>query len=323
MMEFCSFSWPVSTSRYECIEYTDETGKPCEPQLHTFAYHLRLREPLVENPLLYREFAELPLTEDGILSFADEWGLLLSRYDLGDEADEEEGGEEGLYDAAMSSFGSDETPNHWFKQIRTMKALVRVWDLIQKNDEAGLAKVVKAGQIEGIQTIAVDLLELPDPRPFSFVNESDMPEHLQRLRSGNLREFAKLALCDFVNRQFDTKCPTWLSIDPKTGSPIFLISPENLQAALWFQFADAIAGEKKLRQCARCKSYFGVSEQNKNRRSRKDKMRCSDACRVAACMDRREMAIKLHQQGKSVNEIARKLDVKEESVDKWVKSKKK
>ena len=99
MLQFCTFSWAVFTDGYCCVDWEvvesqERPRRNVEP--NDDGGFLRVREPLVERPGLFREFASLPLTEEGILSFADVWGQLLTSPDLGDAADEEESGEEGL-----------------------------------------------------------------------------------------------------------------------------------------------------------------------------------------------------------------------------------
>jgi hypothetical protein len=327
LLQFCTFSWAVFTDGYCCVDFevADSREKPrryVEPEFDGF---LRVREPLVERPGLFREFANLPLTEEGILSFADEWGQLLTSPDLGDEADEEESGEEGLITSATSSTWQQpgDTTDQWLNQIKTMNALVCVWDLILTGDEAGLAGVMKAERIGELETVGVDFTEVPYPHRPCFVNHEDMPGLHRRLRSGHLREFAKLGLYDFVNRHFENQCSPWIGPDRETGSPVIRLTPQNLQAALWLQFADAIAGEKHRRQCRQCKRYFEVSEPGEGRRSRRDKAWCSDACRAAAYRERREEAVGLHRQGKTVHEIARQIGVEEKSVRAWIKPRRK
>jgi hypothetical protein len=326
MMQFFSFTWPVSTSGYQCVECRDEQGKlievVVEPEYEDF---IRFSEPLAEQPGLYRIFAELPLTEEGIISFADEWGQLLTSPDIGELANEEESGEEGLFTSAMSSSwqGPGDTKEQWFKQIRTMKALTHVWDLIEKNDESGLREQMTAERLRfggnEIQTVGVDFKEVPKPHQMCFVNEEDLPGLFKRLRSGRLREFARIALYDFVNRQLEDQVDPWIGRDSKTGKPVIRFTPKHLQAALWFQFANAIAGgEKTVRRCPNCQRYFNVNEGNAGRRSRSDKAWCSDSCRAAAYRDRREHALTLHKQGKTPNEIARELGAKEKSVRSWI-----
>jgi hypothetical protein len=324
MMEFCSFAWPVFDGGYECLEVVDhESGKldhvSVEPT--DFSDSVRLKKPLLDNPSLFREFAELPLTEEGILSFANEWGQLLTRPDLDLEAEEESEDDDRVPACDSTTFDEPgDVTDHWYQQIKRMRALVRVWDLIQEGDEAGLAQVMKAQRLGGLQTVGVDFTEIPEPRRLTYINREDLPDHLRRLKAGRLQEFAKLALYEHVNGQFEDRCSPWIAPDPDTREPVLRLTPRNLEAALWFQFADAIAGKKKLRQCPRCKRYFAVSEQGKGRRSRSDRVWCSDACRIAGFLERRETALLLHQQGKSKAEIARQLGVKESSLKKWIES---
>ncbi len=326
MLQFCTFQWPVFTDGYyvgdETVASGERSHRYVEPRDEGF---LRVREPLIEGPGLFREFAGLPLTEEGILSFADQWGQLLTSPDIDNESDEESE-EEGLFTSMQSSSWQKpgDTTDQWFSQIRTMKALVRVWDLIRSGDDAGLAGLMKAERIGELETVGVDFTEIPYPHRLCFVNHDDMPGLHRRLRSGHLREFAKRGLYDFVNRHFENQCSPWIGPDIDTGEPIIRFTPQNLQAALWLQFADAIAGgERNRRQCRQCKRYFEVSEPGMGRRSRSDKAWCSDACRAAAYRERREEVVELHLQGKTIQEIARQIGVEEKSIRRWIKPKRK
>jgi hypothetical protein len=63
------------------------------------------------------------------------------------------------------------------------------------------------------------------------------------------------------------------------GPPFFAISPINLTAALWVQFAQAITNQTQLKQCAICPSWFAFGTGFGRRKS---SHYCSDKCRKAA-----------------------------------------
>ena len=95
------------------------------------------------------------------------------------------------------------------------------------------------------------------------------------------------------------------------------IVPEGLIGALWLQFARAVERDAKFRQCAECTTWFEVSPG----RGRTDKQFCSTACRTKAYRKRQAEAVRLHGEGRSLEEIARDLDSDPDTVRGWIERK--
>ena len=91
--------------------------------------------------------------------------------------------------------------------------------------------------------------------------------------------------------------------------------PLDLLGAIWLQFADAVAGDKQVRQCPVCSDWFVVAPG----RARTDKQHCSLRCRQKAYESRKDLAIKLYAQNGSVEETASQLDWDAEVVGEWIK----
>jgi predicted anti-sigma-YlaC factor YlaD len=90
--------------------------------------------------------------------------------------------------------------------------------------------------------------------------------------------------------------------------------PANLLSALWLQLAFAIVEDTHFRQCPSCRSWFAVAPE----RRRADAQYCKEACRVRAYKERKKAARRLHDEGKSPKQIARKLGTSVEIVEGWI-----
>ncbi len=67
--------------------------------------------------------------------------------------------------------------------------------------------------------------------------------------------------------------------------PLLAVVPEDLVAALWFQFAEAVAGRVKIQHCRVCPRWFTYGPGTSHRKSAQY---CSDRCRKAAHRQRTE-----------------------------------
>ena len=106
-----------------------------------------------------------------------------------------------------------------------------------------------------------------------------------------------------------------ISINKSDGG--ISLTPHSLLGALWFQFADAVAGLKDYRRCEVCNTPFEVSP-DVNRISRSY---CDNACRVKAYRDRRTKAVKMRKRGKTLREIEKETGSDIETIKEWLKPK--
>jgi hypothetical protein len=95
------------------------------------------------------------------------------------------------------------------------------------------------------------------------------------------------------------------------------IVPEGLIGALWLQFARAVERDARFRQCPECTTWFEVAPG----RGRTDKQFCSNACRTKAYRKRQALAVRLHGEGRSLEDIARELDSDPDTVRGWIERK--
>jgi hypothetical protein len=95
------------------------------------------------------------------------------------------------------------------------------------------------------------------------------------------------------------------------------IVPDGLIGALWLQFAQAVERDAQFRQCLECDTWFEVAPG----RGRTDKQFCSTACRTKAYRKRQAEAVRLHGEGRSLEDIARELDSETDTVRGWIERK--
>jgi hypothetical protein len=92
------------------------------------------------------------------------------------------------------------------------------------------------------------------------------------------------------------------------------IVPDGLIGALWLQFARAVERDARFRQCLECTTWFEIAPG----RGRTDKQFCSTACRTRAYRNRQAEAVRLHREGRSVEDIARELESDPDTVRGWI-----
>lgn len=90
----------------------------------------------------------------------------------------------------------------------------------------------------------------------------------------------------------------------------------GLQSSLLVQAAEAFTNGWVLRNCSYCYQPIAPEE------NRTDRKYCCDSCRIQAHKQRRKEAIAMHATGKSLKQIAAKLDTDILTVRRWLKTKK-
>jgi hypothetical protein len=106
-----------------------------------------------------------------------------------------------------------------------------------------------------------------------------------------------------------------LEEDRKLGGLALQVKPRSLLAALWLQFARAVAGNKQYRACRTCGQPYELDPKI----ARKSRQYCSEACRSRAYRGRKERAQALAAEGKSPKEIAEELESDVKTVKGWLK----
>jgi transposase-like protein len=320
MLELCEYTAFVFDGGYRCVDWKCGGRTTRAVAAADTPGGVRERQPLREAPDLHRRFAAVEPSEEGIIAFADEWGLLAECNDVWGWRT---GGTRLLNALEGTTLGGappTDSLREWVAQIQEMKALLAVWDALRHGSPAALAGVVEFEDRFDVRRQAEVVMQFKPPhdhaRPVT-VWAAAVPGLVQRIRAGGDQERARLCLQTGVNLYLcDPSLSPYLAPADNGHGLQVRLRPATLSTAIWLAFAAEIASGPA-RQCRRCKGPLGRHKEGG--RTRKNQDYCSDACRLAAYRDRKNDALALHQQGKTVKQIARQLDVKESSVKTWIK----
>jgi hypothetical protein len=271
--------------------------------------------PLEESVALYRELADIDPTPEGILAFARRYGLLGPGAEIVADVPAAEGVRARARAEVDYLWG-------WRKNIALLYQTVSLWDMIQAGDAAGLSAVIEWHE-GGIRCKfpprAVEILGGRPGVPLYFKEDLAKCEpRLRRLPHGEVFGPATVAVLVNINEQIYLHNGPRLFWDPRRNTVVRQDLPASLHAAIWLQFAEAVAANKKSRRCRECGRWFDVAPGT----ARADKVVCSTACRSKGYRERQEQARRLHAAGKNFKEIARELGSDVPTVRGWVKGKK-
>jgi hypothetical protein len=266
------WSWRVSEAGYQW-ETLKESGTPV--LVVTRPWPNRTYVPAVEQPALFRVFAEVAPSQQAMLTFANKYGHLGNFLWLAGSALVSERADEAdpLNDALVRRTGlapdrlgreRPETIAFWRSQIEAMSAACGLWEQV----------------VEG----------KADPDLIGRVAEA-------------------------IDRGCRERVENRFSYDARGRTAGWSREPVDLLGAMWLQFADAVAGNKRTRVCSVCDQWFLVAAGA----GRTDKEHCSLACRQKAYRKRKQDAVDLYRKGVSPEEIARKLGSDLDTVKGWLK----
>ena len=303
--EVFEFLWDVSSAGYEWVEaipVPDRKGDydQYEPEIFLISATgdsiIERYSPLQDQSGLFRQFADTPPTQEGILGFARKYGR------LGGDA------EEGIFlptgDPKSYVPMRGERLSTWHHQIRIMHQAINLWDLAQAGDVRGLSSFITW---KGPDTVE-RRLEGKDIDHETIASWEISPELLHQFRPGDLIQPALVATQRMINRAL--RASPRLLWNHKQARLDLHIVPDSLLDALWFQFARAVDGNRSYRRCAACRTWFEISPDT----ARVTRIYCSNACRSKAYRKRQTEAGSLHTDGVPVEELARRLKTNTKTV---------
>jgi hypothetical protein len=298
-----NFQWPVMRGGYRWV--STKCGPALVPCSGGNADVRHYRPFSKENRGLFRIFAETPRTLEGVLGFANQYGLLggpVSRMISGGDptvaADElsptlaatwaERGDFAGeMFEAIPSERGSESENWNWTTQIVLMQGLLTAY-------------------------------EAPSPehpvqfnyRNFLGRSGSTLVSPEQQLAA---RKVMTVTAFNMMLRGVASPCLCWSDND---DSPRLEFSPRGLVGALWLQFASAIATTKSFRLCRMCNKPIEISRSGG---ARTDAVFCSNACKSRDYRQRMTKARRLAQEGWSPKAVARELKTSLVTVRRWLR----
>jgi hypothetical protein len=336
------FRWPVLADGHRWIK--GKKGGGPKPRRDILAitpvagagagHQTKWYAPLRETPALFRTFADIVATEEGILNFANRFGM------LGGAADsaKDRNGPANASDFDHVVLGQ-EPLTEWLERIFSMRQAIALRQMATSRDVAGLRKILVRDQETVWLRPKVSWLlpdwrnpdpveELPKAPPWfhgerinaaepSVVSlEGSATERGRQLGDLGIVEAAWSAVAGVTNRFLRGALDSRLYIDAETGQGEVFQDPDSLGSALWLQFANSITEGTRFRTCKTCGEWFALPL----RGSRVSREYCTDACRFKAYRDRQDEARRLAAKGVAPAEIARKLDTTASVVRKWLKS---
>jgi hypothetical protein len=314
------FGWTISPGGYRWISVVDRTDHP-QQALIPIAPERTIAPWLTPKPepALFRIFAGLKPDQKSILAFAKEYGNLWYGPELSPV---------NSADAPPSSPLRGTSLGNWEYQVADMHQLVRIWDLLQADDQKSLTAHVRWRK-KGRKVTAVEFVFHPEKiRTRSSQGSSELvsviasiekdPASLAQFEVGDPVLPAWLYLRQEIATHLDhlaqEMVPTMVW-DPGTKRPVLAHEAPTLASAVWFQFAQALTHDKVFSQCRTCGKWFEVAPEV----ARSHRRYCSNSCRSKGFRERQDRARQLFMSKKmTFEQIAEELDSDVATVKRWI-----
>jgi transposase-like protein len=318
-----NFDWEVAKTGHHWVE-THAMDQSSDVRWHFLtrvhgtsggAFRAVRYQPLAAYSGLFRNFAATDPSLDAIKSFADRYGVLggnLRKRIV-------------LYGHGRGShhpMGFGEHVDDWIKEIMVMRLAVDLWEAARQGDSDYLEAMISWAPEHARVSIDThpDLERGQLPEKPAYVHRAVIaderldPEILARFVPGDLIAPALHCMQSLVNEHLHHRASPRLLWEPNRDRLGLYIVPDGLIGALWLQFARAVERDARFRQCTECTTWFEVAPG----RGRTDKQFCSTACRTRAYRKRQAAAVRLHGEGRSIEDIARELESDPATVRSWI-----
>jgi hypothetical protein len=262
---------PHARSRESTVFLTDGHGIG-------MGHMVRRYSPLRNAPALFRTFIDLEPTQEAVLAFANEYGLLgdpVASFVALPATGTSAGGLAFDIAAGVDRYiGIGEQLCGWERQIMEMRELVELWD----------AATSESALMEQRIVWHPDRVEYRNARTWALIAGSmTEPELFARFRRGERVRPALMYLQKRVNEKISEHTTARLLWDPEGTLLRLHVVPRSLVAALWLQFARAIEGQRRYLTCVQCRRWMEISPDVR----RSDARFCSGTCRTRAHRERR------------------------------------
>ena len=278
------------------------------------------RYPLTDSPGLFREFAALtPDNRAAALKFASRHGLLETSRKVFVRRKPLQPVEPGQEDRRSRLLNIPLDPQtDWVRHPYVFRLILSAWEARKKGPDglADLARlfgweprkgswVARDADDRGSKSGAITV----DPGPW---------ETRQKGSWTGMETLAKVAdtfICQEVTKGTAGNGGFELHLvpDPAGGRARFRAVPPNLLSAMFFQLGQVVEGNKKVRACKECGTWFELVPKNKGR-----KEFCSDACKMKEYRDRMSKARELFNENKTPEQIAEAVGTSLETVRGWL-----
>jgi hypothetical protein len=250
----------------------------------------RLYDPFTTDPGLFRNFAEVSSDRDSILAFANQYGMLGIGTWLGRFTPEK-----------RTAGTRGETPQDWGEAIAAMRRAVELWRMVENRDVDRLSTLIRPSKTAWVYTGAGSVARMEPV--------IDLPQ------ADDVVAPARFFVARWINDRLQGSAMPQLRYEPETGKWVIQLIPGNLLSAMWLQFAQSIARNKRYRTCKGCSRWFEISTDETGFRINREF--CSDACKSRDYRKRKDQARRLKAEGKTIVSIARELGTDVETIKKW------
>jgi hypothetical protein len=220
--EFIDFFWKVAPG-YRC--HNSHRGRVLLPE----PGNRRVYRPLSDDTALFVSFSNLSPTEDDILVFARQYGLLTRGLIPVRSPAVPPGGSEVN---ARAKTKGDEDSIHgelietWKSQIEEMKFAVRFWEALRTHDE----QVIRRYLVRSSRTWEFRRADSSSAVWFTVAGSDD----------SDTIEVAWRVLSQLMQQQLSNGIHPMLSYQRSRGRPHLTLEPQDLRSALWLQLSRAI-----------------------------------------------------------------------------------
>ncbi|MDB5309430.1 MAG: hypothetical protein JWO38_3632 [Gemmataceae bacterium] len=313
-----SFGWRVPADGFEWVKAISpkEAGGTPQPALVAASDDgVADRVPPNTDPIPFLRLADLKPAPEEIKRFADRHGNLTET----DVIMVDRGGRPGR--PARGCFLSI-----WEYQISALQRVVGLWDLLRRDDTAGLGRYVRWVGTDGEKAVVFTSHPSgPDAGPplgaertrAVIASSTQTPERLASFTAGEVIRPAWCYVRDVLDEHLHhvaDHLTVAVESDPVSGRPSMGLEAPTLLAAIWLQAAEAISADRTYNRCRACNSWFEVT----TGAARSDREYCSNACRSRAYRERQAEARRMYTSGKTFEEIAAELESDAATVRAWI-----
>lgn len=255
-VEQASFVWTRADAGYYWdTEATAQDGRTSGPFLVFAPDTLGFESyaPLEMEPtlfLLFEKLGEEP-TRDEVEAFASKFGPLTRGIAI--ETKQRQGASGGPQ-TLMPLEG--EPYMLWFREVREMRRVVRLWRWIEDKDLAALSEIIVWADDGSSVRASMDGIGR------ELASREHSPAVLARLHPGDVLLPAKLLLASWINAKLsgrESRVTPQLLLTRRNDFVSYMV-PADLLAALWLQAFRAALGRRRFKQCAVCLEWEDVTE---------------------------------------------------------------
>lgn len=246
-----------ATVIHSAIEHANAKATPSPPFLVPIDDDPARKESqrlLSLNTKLFLEFSELSPEKEGVLAFANKYGMLTN-------------GELWVRLANKREIFV-ESLSFWRNEIEELSSAVHIWEALQNNDVSSFEDKFKIDDSKGV------IFFKDEATKRLAIHRSKENSQYQRFLSADVKTRLGILLQQHVNKKLNTYSfafPAEMSANPQVlldDEGVFrtYLQPQTLLSAIWVQFLQALTGESRYKKCdyEPCGRWEDVSKLSKN-----------------------------------------------------------